>query len=149
MPLQTTFGSKITTVATVAAHPLGTIRVEGDKTYKYMKAGGVIHAPDGCAMSASGTVVVTAANLKASGVNASRATLASGDYFWMQVAGEMIGDATVSIDTSGSTAVGYPAYCTDATGLLSGTAAGGTIIGTSTVAVKHATLGAVMLSGLL
>ena len=149
MPLQTTFGSKLTTVATVQAHPLGTIRVEGDKTYKYMKAGGAIHATDGCAMSASGTVLVTGANLKACGVNSSRVTLASGDYFWMQVAGEILGDATVVLDTSGSTAVGYPAYCTDATGLLSGAAASSTLIGTSTVSVKHATLGAVMLSGLL
>jgi len=148
MPLQTSFGSKTTLVETTQRHPLGTIRVEGNKTYKYMKAGGAIHALDGCAMSASGTVVVTAANLKACGVNSSAATLASGDYFWMQVAGE-IGDATTGYpDTSGATAVGYPAYCTDATGLLTGAAAGGQIIGTSTVAVKNAS-GTVLLSGLL
>lgn len=149
MPLQTTFGSKTTLVETTQRHPLGTIRVEGDKTYKYMKSGGVIHANDGCAMSASGTVVVTAANLKASGINSSRATLASADYFWMQVAGEVLGDATVVLDTSGATAVGYPAYCLDASGLLTGAAASSTIIGTSTVAVKHASTGVVMLSGLL
>lgn len=149
MPLQTTFGSKTTLVETTQRHPLGTIRVEGNKTYKYMKAGGTIHALDGCAMSASGTVVVTAANLKASGVNTSAATLSSGDYFWMQVAGEVGDSVTGYPDTNTATAVGYPAYCTDATGLLTGTAASGTIIGTSTVAVKSATVGIVLLSGLL
>lgn len=149
MPLQTSFGSKVNLVETTQRHPLGTIRVEGNKTYKYMKSGGTIHALDGCAMSASGTVVVTAANLKACGVNPSGATLSSGDYFWMQVAGE-IGDSVSGYpDTNSATAVGYPAYCTDATGLLTGTAASGTIIGSSTVAVKSATVGIVLLSGLL
>lgn len=149
MPLQTTFGSKVSLVETTQRHPLGTIRVEGNKTYKYTKAGGTIHAMDGCAASAAGTVVVTGANLKACGVNGTGASLASGDYFWMSVGGEF-GDATSGYpDTSGSTAVGYPAYCTSATGLLSGTAAGGVTIGTSTVAVKSNTVGVVLLAGLL
>lgn len=149
MPLQTTFGSKVTLVETTQRHPLGTIRIEGNKTYKYMKAGGAIHALDGCATSAAGTVVVTGANFKACGVNTSRVTLADGDYFWMQVAGEVTGDATVNLATNGATGVGYPAYCTSATGLLTGTAAGGVTIGTSTVAVSHATTGVVLLAGLL
>jgi len=128
---------------------LGTIRIEGNKTYKYTKAGGAIHAMDGCAASAAGTVVVTAANLKACGVNPTGATLADGDYFWMQVGGEF-GDAVSGYpNTNSSTGVGYPAYCTDATGLTTGTAASGTLLGTSTVAVKSASVGIVLLSGLL
>src|SRR5512141_2684818 len=101
MPLQTTFGSKVSLVETTQRHPLGTIRIEGRKTYKYMKAGGAIHALDGCSISAAGTVVVTAASLKACGVNSSGVTLADGDYFWMQVAGE-IGDATVGYPNTNS-----------------------------------------------
>ena len=149
MPLQTTFGSKVSLVETTQRHPLGTIRVEGNKTYKYMKAGGAIHAMDGCSISAAGTVVVTAANLKACGVNGTGATLANLDYFWMQVAGEFGDAASGYPNTNSATGVGYPAYCTDATGLLTGTAASGTIIGTSTVAVKSATVGIVLLQGLL
>jgi len=148
MPLQTMFGSKVTLVETTQRHPLGTIRIEGDKTYKYMKAVGTIHSLDGCSMSATGAVVVTGSSLKTIGINTTFADLSSGDYFWMQVAGEITGTSVTNLVTNGGT-VGYPAYCTDATGKLTGAAGSGTAVGTATVVVSSATVGTILLAGLL
>lgn len=149
MPLQTLFYDRVSSVTTVRKYPLGTLRYEGNKVYKYVVAGGTIAALYGCSASASGTVVARTTSLVAIGVNSTGASRASGDYFWMQVSGE-IGDATVGYpDTNSATAVGYPAYTTDASGVLTGTAASGTAIGTSTVVVKSASVGIVLLAGLL
>lgn len=143
MPLQTTFHDKVTTKGTVQKYPLGTLRFEGNKAYKYVKSSGVIHSMDACTTAAAGTVKVTGANLKAVGINATGADTADAEYFWMQVAGE-----TPTFDSSGATAVGYPLYAVSATGLLSGSSVSAVAVGNSTITVANAT-GYAMLSGLL
>ena len=145
-PVQTTFGQKVTTITTTQVHPLGTVRIEGKDIYKYTKAGGTIPVRSACCMSASGTVVVGAANLKASGVNNTGTALGSGDYFWMQVAGEI-----VNCDTQLSPAAnGYPATFVLANGTLSGGTAAATYmpIGNASVVATHVSAGIILLSGL-
>jgi hypothetical protein len=134
MPLQTVFYTKVTEHDTVQRYPLGTIRIEGGKTYKYFKASGVITSGDAVTMAASGTVKVHAANLKPIGGNLTGSSSTDGGYFWVQVGGEV-----GPLDTSGSTAAGYPLYAVDATGLISGASASATAIGNSVVSVDNAT----------
>ncbi len=143
MPLQTVFRDKVTDKGTKQLYPLGTIRVEGDKIYKYVKSSGTIHSMDAAVFSAPGTVKVTGASLKSSGINATGADTADGEYFWMQVSGP-----TPPFDSSGATAVGYPLYAVSATGALSGAAASAVAVGNSTISVDNAT-GYAVLSGLL
>lgn len=145
-PLQTTFGQKVTTITTTQVHPLGTVRVEGNNVYKYTKAGGTIPTKSACSASAAGTVVVGAANLKACGVNNTGTALASGDYFWMQIGGEVTG---LVLDHT-EVGAGKPLSFANASGTLSGGTHVGTFthIGNSTVAATHATLGIGNLSGL-
>jgi len=143
MPLQTAFYDKVTAKGTKQLYPLGTIRVEGNKVYKYVKSSGIINNNDVATAAAAGTVKVTGASLKGIGVNSTGADTADGEYFWMQVAGE-----TNAFDSSGATGVGYPLYAVDATGLMSGTAASASAVGTSTIAVDNAT-GYAVLAGLL
>lgn len=145
MPLQTTFGQKVTTITTTQVHPLGTVRVEGNNVYKYMKAGGTIPVRSACSISAAGTVVVGAASIKPCGVNNTGTALSSGDYFWMQVTGEITG-----CDTSLSPGIGYPATYVNANGTLSGgtAAATYTALGNSSVVATSASAGIVNLAGL-
>lgn len=144
MPLQTTFGSKVTLVETTQRHALGTVRVEGNKIYKYMKAGGTIANKAGCMISASGTVLLTTGIGPGCGWNSTGSALAANDYFWMQVSGEV-----TALNTDSITAVGYPVGVTDADGVtLADPGAGVTAFGNCTVAVKHASTGIILLSGL-
>jgi hypothetical protein len=145
-PLQSTFGQTVTKITTTQVHPLGTVRVEGNNVYKYMKAGGTIPVRSACSTSAAGTVVVGAASIKACGVNNTGTALGSGDYFWMQIGGEV---ANLALDHA-EVAVGKPLSYVNASGTLSGGTHVGTFthIGNSTVAATHATLGVGYLSGL-
>lgn len=146
MPLQTTFQGSVTKVGTVLLHPLGTFRVEGNKVYKYMKADGTITANAGCMISAAGTVLLTTGIGPGAGWNTTGVELTSGQYFWMQVAGEW-----GPVDTNtGMTAVGYPVGVTDADGVtLADVGAGVTAFANCTVAVKSETAGVILLSGLI
>jgi hypothetical protein len=146
MPLQTTFGNKVTLVETTLRHPLGTFRVEGNKVYKYMKAGGTITANAGCMISAAGTVLLTTGIGPGAGWNSTGVELTVGQYFWMQVSGEW-----GPVDTNtGMTAVGYPVGVTDADGVtLADPASGITAFANCTVAVKSETAGIILLSGLI
>lgn len=143
MPLQTTFYDKVTSIGTTQLYDLGTVRVEGNKVYKYYKAGGTIATASAVRASAQGTVSVHAANMTPIGANTTGSSFAANDYGWFQVAGEV-----GPLDTSGSTAAGYPLYAVDASGLLSGASASATAVGNSTVSVDSAT-GYGELSGLL
>lgn len=144
MPLQTSFGQSVTKVETTLRHPLGTVRVEGNKIYKYMKAGGTIASLAGCMISASGTVVLTTGIGPGAGWNATGSALAANDYFWMQVSGEVSG-----LNTNSLTAVGYVVGVTDADGVTLATpGAGVTAFANCTVVVKSATVGVILLSGL-
>ena len=145
MPLQMTFESKVTLVETTMRHPLGTVRVEGNKIYKYMKAGGTITANGGCMISAAGTVLLTTGIGPGCGWNTTGVALADGDYFWMQVSGEW-----GPVDTNtGMTAVGYPVGVTDADGItLADPTTGITAFGKCMVAVKDETAGIILLTGL-
>jgi len=145
-PVQTTFGQKVTTITTTQVHPLGTVRFEGNNVYKYMKAGGTIPVRSACSMSAAGTVVVGAASIKACGVNNTGTALGSGDYFWMQIGGEV----TSLVLNHAEVAAGGPLSYINASGTLSGGTHVGTFthIGNSTVAATHATAGVGYLSGL-
>jgi len=143
MPLQTIFYTKVTDHDATQRYPLGTIRIEGSKTYKYVKSSGIITTGDAVTMAAAGTVKVHAANLAPVGANFTGASSADTEFFWMQIGGE-----TPVTDTSGSTAAGYPLYAVDATGLVSGAAASATAIGNSVVSLDNAS-GYGELSGLL
>lgn len=143
MPLQTTFYDKVTAIGTNQLYPLGTVRIEGSKAYKYFQAGGTIATASAVAASARGTVVVHAANLIPIGANTTGSSFAANDFGWFQVAGEV-----GPLDTSGATAAGYPLYAVDASGLLTGAVASATLVGNSVVSVDSAT-GYGELSGLL
>jgi len=143
MPLQTTFYDKVTSIGTTQLYPLGTLRIEGNKAYKYYKASGTIATASAVTGSASGTVKVHAASLKPIAVNTTGSSFAANDYGWFQVSGEV-----GPLDTSGATGVGYPLYAVDASGLLSGASASATAVGNSVVSVDNAT-GYGELSGLL
>jgi len=145
MPLQTVFYSKVNAIGTVLLHPLGTRRIEGDKIYKYVKVGGTVAADAALDHTGQGTVVLFTGIGPGAGFNQTGSALAANDYFWMQIHGEVGG-----LDTdTGMTAVGYPVGVTDADGVtLEDPGAGVSIFGNTVVAVKHATLGIIYLSGL-
>ena len=145
MPLQTIFRNKVTHVGTTLLHPLGTRRVEGSKIYKYVKAGGTIANLAACQNSAQGTVLLFAGVGPGAGFNSTGSALANGNYFWMQISGEVGG-----LDTdTGLTGVGYPVGVTDADGVtLADPTSGITKLANTVVAVKHASAGIIYLSGL-
>ena len=134
MPLQTTFGTKVSKHDATQLHDLGTLRIEGNKAYKYYKASGAIADKAAVTGAAAGTVKLHAASLTPIAVNWTGSAFADGEYGWFQVAGQV-----GPLDTSGATAVGYPLYAVDATGLLTGLVTGATAIGSSVVTVDNAT----------
>jgi hypothetical protein len=131
MPLQTTFGQKVTDVTTTQQHPLGTLRYEGNLVYKYVKAGGTIADKCACMWSAQGTVLLaTSAALSGVGINYTGGSRSSGDYFWMLVGGE------VSLNTNNAGAAGAELRYVTADGTITGATASATNIGHSMVSVK-------------
>ena len=112
MPLQTTFYDKVTANDVAQKYPLGTLRVEGNKKYRYVKTAGAIDANDAVAYTAAFTVNdAFASGQIAAGV--CETALSSGYYGWMTVSG--------NITFSDTVAVGAPVYGTAATGAITGT----------------------------
>jgi hypothetical protein len=144
MPLQTTFGQKVTDSTTTQIHPLGTLRFEGSLAYKYVKGGATIANKCVCGMSADGTVVLASATIAPCGLNNTGGSRASGDYFWMQVGGTV-----TALNTNSVTGAGYPLWYIVADGTITGATASGAALANSTVSVKSATLGIGELRGLL
>jgi len=143
MPLQLMFVGSVSLVGTTLLHPLGTIRVEGNKIYRYTKAGGTIAAGAAVSMSASGTVLLFAASMKACGLNATGVELTVGQYFWRQVAGEVGGLVTTGLT------VGQAVGITNADGVtIAAPTTGITALANSALVVISDTAGVILLSGL-
>lgn len=143
MPLQTTFGQNVTKIETTQRHALGTTRIEGNKIYKYMKAGGTVAANAALQMSAAGTAVLFTGVGPGCGFNATGSALAANDFFWMQVSGEVGGLVTTGMSA------GYPVGVTDADGVtLAAPTTGITALANSTFVVADDTAGVIHLSGL-
>lgn len=143
MPLQTVFRDKVSEQSSTQLYPLGTLRVEGGKVYRYVLADGAIAANVAVYFVGRNEVKTLAAGFVVCGIAVEAKT--DNYYFWLQVAGEY-----GPIDTSAAASAGVAPSAHDDTGVVSGTAVGANqiAIGNSIVTFDNAS-GYINIQGLL